>query len=251
VLAALGAACAKPDRTLIDAIERKDVAAVQAILDKSPARAKEPLKEWRKTAKSSRGSGTAWQKEAIDLPLLAAARAGSVEIATLLLDKGADANGALAGKTPLQVALASGPPEMVKLLVARGARLDGRDEEGWTALHYAARSDPADVQALLDLGADVNAGGTRHGETPLHVAAESGEVKTAPWAMPTPTGRAWPPTPSAPRASCRALATVATAGGAPAWATCCSRARASPGTWHGGRPSTPTPARPATRRPAP
>jgi TPR repeat protein len=147
VLAALGAACAKPDRTLIDAIERKDVAAVQAILDKSPARAKEPLKEWRKTAKSSRGSGTAWQKEAIDLPLLAAARAGSVEIATLLLDKGADANGALAGKTPLQVALASGPPEMVKLLVARGARLDGRDEEGWTALHYAARSDPADVQA--------------------------------------------------------------------------------------------------------
>ncbi|BBN11353.1 hypothetical protein MPTK1_5g11190 [Marchantia polymorpha subsp. ruderalis] len=55
-----------------------------------------------------------------------------------------------------------------------------RDDRGWTPLHVAARiGDLAEVQRLLDEGADVNApawGPKAPGTTPLHLAATGGHL---------------------------------------------------------------------------
>lgn len=54
-----------------------------------------------------------------------------------------------------------------------GAKVNARDESGWTPLHWAARfsATPAVVKALLEAGARVNAR-SKNGLTPLHQAVE-------------------------------------------------------------------------------
>jgi ankyrin repeat protein len=47
--------------------------------------------------------------------------------ARLLLDAGADPNLANSGFTPLMIAAATGQPEVLRLLLARGAALDAVD----------------------------------------------------------------------------------------------------------------------------
>ena len=70
----------------------------------------------------------------------------------------------------------------VKAKLDAGADVMGRDEDGITALHYAARwGTPENIQALLKAGADVMARSKR-GFTPLHYAAwygkKSGVIET-------------------------------------------------------------------------
>jgi ankyrin repeat protein len=90
-------------------------------------------------------------------PLLFAAAGGSVEVARLLLDAGADANDASpAGESALLIAVHSGHDDCAALLLQRGADPNASDA-GYTALHAAVlRGSAAMVKALLMRGAHVD-----------------------------------------------------------------------------------------------
>lgn len=61
------------------------------------------------------------------------------------------------GKTLLHTAASRGDMRMVRMLLEKGATLDGRDEGGMTAMHRAALSNrPEVVKFLLDKGANPN-----------------------------------------------------------------------------------------------
>jgi ankyrin repeat protein/beta-lactamase regulating signal transducer with metallopeptidase domain len=142
-------------------------------------------------------------------PLQAAAAAGQREVAEFLISKGALVNAEAAaqgGTTALHYAALGGSKEVVELLISKGAVIDARDKnglkalppaamvnymgmvklftaseanakdkDGWTPLHYAARSGQKDVVLLLiDHGADVNAEAPDKSK-PLDHAAWSGQ----------------------------------------------------------------------------
>ena len=102
-------------------------------------------------------------------PLFGAAAAG-LDSTLLLLDHGADPNiPSQNGTTPL---MAARSPEVVWVLVAKGARVNARSKRGETALAAAAgRGDDDSVKLLLSKGAEVNAADYR-GYTPLMHAAQ-------------------------------------------------------------------------------
>ena len=142
-------------------------------------------------------------------PLMYAAAFGNAEQMKLLLDAGADVNAANAikataliwaegdpaksrmliahgadvnvrtqqGRTPLIVAAGyDGGPELVRLLLAKGANARAPGD-GDSALSKAAeRGDVETMKLLIDAGADVNAASPFLGETPLMNAALSGDV---------------------------------------------------------------------------
>jgi uncharacterized protein len=107
--------------------------------------------------------------------LFTAADRNCVNLATVLLDRGAsvDARDRL-GVRPLSRAARSGHLEMVDLLLQRGAPINARDLSGATALYVAAeRGQAAVVQRLIDKGADADLKG-RSGTSPLAAAAFAG-----------------------------------------------------------------------------
>eukprot|EP00117_Sycon_ciliatum_P008109 scpid26798/ scgid10953/ Protein phosphatase 1 regulatory inhibitor subunit 16B; CAAX box protein TIMAP; TGF-beta-inhibited membrane-associated protein len=82
---------------------------------------------------------------------------GDIEEVRGLLVSGAIAADALLdnGLTPLHSAVLERQREIVKLLLARGARVEQRDSDGWTALHAAATEGTVPVtHLLLENGAD-------------------------------------------------------------------------------------------------
>ena len=105
-------------------------------------------------------------------PLHNAATEDEPEVVALLLDRGADIEAHNEkGATPLHVAAAHNKPEVVALLLDRGADIEARSATGHTPLHYAAGyNKPEVVELLLDRGADIESSpDTEH--TPLHYAA--------------------------------------------------------------------------------
>ncbi|MCP4578871.1 MAG: ankyrin repeat domain-containing protein [Deltaproteobacteria bacterium] len=59
-------------------------------------------------------------------------------------------------ETPLMRAASSHSPELVQLLLEKGAHIEARDQNGCTPLIYAARSgDPDTFKILLNAGADI------------------------------------------------------------------------------------------------
>ncbi|XP_067324760.1 ankyrin-2 isoform X12 [Anolis sagrei] len=111
-------------------------------------------------------------------PLHIAAHYGNVNVATLLLNRGAVVDfTARNGITPLHVASKRGNTNMVKLLLDRGGQIDAKTRDGLTPLHCAARSghDQA-VELLLERGAPLLAR-TKNGLSPLHMAAQGDHVE--------------------------------------------------------------------------
>jgi ankyrin repeat protein len=126
-----------------------------------------------------------------ETPLMAVARTGNVNAATLLLDAGADVNAVeLWGQqSALMWAAAQKQPEMIKLLIARGADVDARgavrnwerkvikeprpkdmNQGGFTPLLYAAREGCIEcAKELAAGGADLDLADP-HRVTPLVMA---------------------------------------------------------------------------------
>ncbi len=103
---------------------------------------------------------------------MTAAAQGHTQIATVLLDAGANVNATnLRGGTSLMYAVVSGNPETVRILLIRGANINQAGSNGWTALMIAAAKGRKEIaQILLDHGSEVNVR-DMYGWTPLMRAA--------------------------------------------------------------------------------
>lgn len=100
---------------------------------------------------------------------------GHPETVDALLDAGADVN--LASResmkvSPLASASAAGQLDIARVLIARGANVNARAASDFTPLHESAASGRMEfAKLLLENGADVNAR-TSDGKTPLDYARE-------------------------------------------------------------------------------
>jgi ankyrin repeat protein len=130
---------------------------------------------------------------ALGVALSGAAYEGYVEIAALLIERGADVNWRFPGPqriewralplaSALTVARSVSEPRMARrrevalALLAHGADVNARNESEETLLHAAAiDGDMAAIELLLSHGADV-AARDRAGFTPLHRAIQKGHV---------------------------------------------------------------------------
>jgi ankyrin repeat protein len=157
-----------PANQLLEAAGKGDGAAVARLL----AAGADP----NATVPGRTPSGEAFQTTA----LAVAAGYGRLEAARVLLDAGADpdrANGY--GGTPLMLAAANGDPEVLRLLLGRGAALDaGTDPRtrGFTAFHAACfENQPECAEALVRAGCDVGLKDS-DGKTGRELAEEEGHA---------------------------------------------------------------------------
>ncbi|MEW6354695.1 MAG: ankyrin repeat domain-containing protein [Planctomycetota bacterium] len=106
-------------------------------------------------------------------PLLLAVINGQNLMVDLLLKNGADPNAQNASKyTPLMLAVLQGQQKTAELLLAKGAELHITNHTGGTALHVAVEAQRKDmVELLLKHGAEVNAK-DHSGRTPLDLAKD-------------------------------------------------------------------------------
>eukprot|EP00930_Biecheleria_cincta_P055038 TRINITY_DN41407_c0_g1_i1.p1 TRINITY_DN41407_c0_g1~~TRINITY_DN41407_c0_g1_i1.p1 ORF type:complete len:437 (+),score=81.65 TRINITY_DN41407_c0_g1_i1:49-1359(+) len=110
-------------------------------------------------------------------PLIWAAESGLCATAQVLLDKGADAEHAdIEGSTALHLAAGNGCPQLCRILLAAApaAIVDARTKHGLTPLHLAAKSGHADVALLLLEAGARPAAMTSQKRTALHLAALEG-----------------------------------------------------------------------------
>jgi ankyrin repeat protein len=108
--------------------------------------------------------------------LMWASSNGNIEIARLLIEKGADVN-AHSGWTALIWAAAKGQTDVVKLLLEKGADINAVNSAGCTALMLAAylgRTETAKL--LIDNGAKLNVK-SNYGVTALMMARQKMVVK--------------------------------------------------------------------------
>jgi uncharacterized protein len=164
-MAAAGAADAA------DAAQRKDIAALRAVLSRNAnVNAAQPdgttalhwavhyndVEAVKLLLRAGARPGTANRFGAS--PLSEAALSGNAELVRALLDAGADAKAlsTLDGETVLMSAARSGNVEAVRMLLDRGADVNARERyKGQTALMWAAAErHPAIVKLLLERGAD-------------------------------------------------------------------------------------------------
>jgi ankyrin repeat protein len=95
-----------------------------------------------------------------------------------------------AGRSVLMNAAASGYPDVVEIILKGRPDVNQRDDNGWTALHYAtsgggpsySQAPPVDrvrvIELLIAAGADVNAR-NRGGKTPLALGEFDNDVANA------------------------------------------------------------------------
>ena len=123
--------------------------------------------------------------ESLAFTALMFAATSTAEVATLLLDHGAQVKfqGSHGGGTALMLASAHGRYKVAELLLERGAQVDLQTSEGWwTALMYAVEKDEANpdkdavglARLLLQHGANPQLE-DREGNTALAVAVEQGD----------------------------------------------------------------------------
>ncbi len=109
--------------------------------------------------------------------LTAAMQERSVKVARVLLDQpGIDVNAQNpAGETALMLAALKGELTGAELLLGRGALVS---LPGWSPIHYAATGpEPQLVKLLLDRGAEIDAA-SPNGTTPLMMAAQYGSEES-------------------------------------------------------------------------
>ena len=76
--------------------------------------------------------------------------------------------------TAIQVASANCQEKIVKMLIAKGAKVDHRNTSGWTSLHQACFHGHTSIAKLLiNAGAEVDKR-NKYGATPLNMAAAAG-----------------------------------------------------------------------------
>ena len=121
------------------------------------------------------------KKDGIELitKQIISAQGGYINVATLLLEKGADTEAKdKNGMTPLLIAAQSGNVPMIKLLAEKGANIDAL-ANNMTPLHFAIENGHTEAATtLLGLGADINKIDIL-GKTRLHIAIENNKTETA------------------------------------------------------------------------
>ena len=113
-----------------------------------------------------------WRKRRGQPDIVSAAASGKVDLVRAFLKDEPELLNRRSpeGFTPLLAAAGRGRREMVRFLLAEGARVEAENYQGETPLHAAARLRRLDIVELLTThGADVNAART-HGTTPLEYA---------------------------------------------------------------------------------
>jgi len=112
--------------------------------------------------------------------LYAAACLNNLEVADLLIAKGAHVNAQdINGKTPLRLAVQRNNREVAELLIDKGAYVNTQDDDGITPLHFAAECNSCEVaELLIDKGAHVDVR-DNIGAAPLRVAAKCNSRKVA------------------------------------------------------------------------
>ncbi|GAH66201.1 unnamed protein product [marine sediment metagenome] len=115
-------------------------------------------------------------------PLHETATEGSIDIAEILIERGANVRAQSDdGRTPLHEAAVRGHRRFTGLLIERGAYLAIRSGRGWTPLHEALYQRSPELAAFLIVsGSDVNAkieGDFYPEYTALHFAASRGRNK--------------------------------------------------------------------------
>ena len=113
-------------------------------------------------------------------PLHQAGEKGNTEVAEALLAKGAAIDAKTDdGKTPLHWASLNGHTATAEALLDKGAAIEAKSNDGYTPLHGASQNGhTATAEALLDKGAAIDAK-TYIGNAPLHFASTMGHTATA------------------------------------------------------------------------
>eukprot|EP00118_Oscarella_pearsei_P003104 m.12968 g.12968 ORF g.12968 m.12968 type:complete len:2147 (+) comp24414_c0_seq2:49-6489(+) len=115
-------------------------------------------------------------EETQETPLSLCCCGGLVEVATFLLDHGADIE--LGASTPIMEAAQEGHYDLVKMLLERGAKADAVANNGDTALIFCCSNGHTEVaELLLDAGANLEHK-AEGGRTPLMKAARAGHLQT-------------------------------------------------------------------------
>ena len=173
VLGAAAAAQNRPDLRLVQAMERRDVHAVEGLLkQRIDVNAAQPdgatalhwAAHWDDVATAERllraGAKVNAANDLGVTPLALACENGSVPMVEALLRGAADPNSKLlSGEAAIMTAARTGNARVVQALVAGGANVNAKEEShGQTALMWAvANRHPEVVRVLLASGADVNA----------------------------------------------------------------------------------------------
>ena len=112
-----------------------------------------------------------------ETPMHAAARAGHINILSLLLDHGADVDVRdNKGDTPLLKASWAGKREAGWYLIDRGADINARDKRDYTPVFMSFRGHAKDARMLYERGAEIDIWNI-YGETPLHQSVRWGAIE--------------------------------------------------------------------------
>ncbi len=117
-----------------------------------------------------------------DSPLLSAIKSNDLPKIRILLDSGQDVNGELDDEKRSALLLGSfyGDPELIKLLIEKGADVNATDKYGRTALHFAARAGKCEnIGVLVTSGAQLERTEIKNYYTPLMEAAWAGKSQAA------------------------------------------------------------------------